>query len=166
MSGVAPTQSYGSSAPAWRAAPAVAAGDGCGVAPERIQADAAGSRGAWHGAVALTVRGAVAELDGRAADLTGKGERLWKPAAGRPALVIVVDEYAELPEDAHRLADSIARRGRAVAVTLLVATQRPTQAAMGHSAVRSQMDVRVCLRVRERRDTDLVLGQGMYADGW
>ena len=109
---------------------------------------------------------AVAELDGRAADLTGKGERLWKPAPGRPALVIVVDEYAELPEDAHRLTDSIARRGRAIAVTLLVATQRPTQAAMGHGAVRSQMDVRVCLRVRERRDTDLVLGQGMYADGW
>jgi S-DNA-T family DNA segregation ATPase FtsK/SpoIIIE len=109
---------------------------------------------------------AVAELDGRAADLTGRGERLWKPAPDRPALVIVVDEYAELPEDAHRLADSIARRGRAVAVTLLVATQRPTQAAMGHGAVRSQMDVRVCLRVRERRDTDLVLGQGMYADGW
>ena len=109
---------------------------------------------------------AVAELDGRAADLTGQGERLWKPAPGRPALVIVVDEYAELPEEAHRLTDSIARRGRAVAVTLLVATQRPTQAAMGHGAVRSQMDVRICLRVRERRDTDLVLGQGMYADGW
>ena len=28
------------------------------------------------------------------------------------------------------------------------------------------MDVRVCLRVRERRDTDLILGQGMVAAGW
>jgi DNA segregation ATPase FtsK/SpoIIIE, S-DNA-T family len=28
------------------------------------------------------------------------------------------------------------------------------------------MDVRVCLRVRERRDVDLVLGQGMLAAGW
>jgi S-DNA-T family DNA segregation ATPase FtsK/SpoIIIE len=53
-----------------------------------------------------------------------------------------------------------------VAVTLLVATQRPTQKAMGSGAVRSQMDVRVCLRVRERRDVDLVLGQGMLAAGW
>ena len=60
----------------------------------------------------------------------------------------------------------VARRGRAVAVTLLVATQRPTQKAMGSGAVRSQMDVRVCLRVRERRDVDLVLGQGMLAAGW
>jgi S-DNA-T family DNA segregation ATPase FtsK/SpoIIIE len=63
-------------------------------------------------------------------------------------------------------ADSIARRGRAVAVTLFVATQRPTQKAMGNSAVRAQMDVRVCLRVRERRDVDLILGQGMHAAGW
>src|SRR5262249_48969328 len=68
--------------------------------------------------------------------------------------------------EAAELADSIARRGRAVAVTLLVATQRPTQAVMGGGAVRSQMDVRICLRVREQRDTDLILGQGMLAAGW
>jgi S-DNA-T family DNA segregation ATPase FtsK/SpoIIIE len=80
--------------------------------------------------------------------------------------VIVVDEYAELPEAATTVADSIARRGRAVAVTLLAATQRPTQKAMGHGATRSQMDVRICLRVRERRDVDLILGQGMYNAGW
>lgn len=28
------------------------------------------------------------------------------------------------------------------------------------------MDVRICFRVRERRDVDLVLGQGMLAAGW
>ena len=37
---------------------------------------------------------------------------------------------------------------------------------MGRGAVRSQMDVRVCLRVRERRDVDLILGQDMLAAGW
>ena len=62
--------------------------------------------------------------------------------------------------------DSIARLGRAVAVTLVAATQRPTQKAMGQGAVRSQMDTRICFRVRERRDVDLVLGQGMLAAGW
>ena len=51
-------------------------------------------------------------------------------------------------------------------MTLLAATQRPTQKAMGSGAVRSQMDVRICLRVRERRDVDLILGQGMLAAGW
>jgi hypothetical protein len=86
-----------------------------------------------------------------------------------PALVIVVDEYAELAETAPEATadtDSIARRGRAVAVTLLAATQRPTQKAMGQGAVRSQMDIRVCCRVRERKDVDLILGQGMLAAGW
>jgi S-DNA-T family DNA segregation ATPase FtsK/SpoIIIE len=94
---------------------------------------------------------------------------VWEPAPDRPALVLVVDEYAELAEhapEAVAAADSIARRGRTVAVTLLAATQRPTQDAMGKGAVRSQMDVRVCLRVRERRDVDLILGQGMLNAGW
>ena len=62
--------------------------------------------------------------------------------------------------------DSIARLGRAVAVTLVAATQRPTQKAMGQGAVRSQMDTRICFRVRERKDVDLVLGQGMLSAGW
>ncbi|WP_329248226.1 hypothetical protein OG417_00875 [Actinoallomurus sp. NBC_01490] len=92
--------------------------------------------------------------------------RVWEPTKSRPALVIVIDEYAELPDAATAYTDSIARRGRAVAVNLLAATQRPTQKAMGHGAARSQMDVRISLRVRERRDVDLILGQGMYNAGW
>jgi S-DNA-T family DNA segregation ATPase FtsK/SpoIIIE len=109
---------------------------------------------------------AVTEVRRRADLQAGLGRRLWEPTPQAPALVVVVDEYAELPDDAHPNADSLARLGRAVAVTLLAATQRPTQKAMGHGAVRSQMDNRICLRVRERRDADLVLGQGMYAAGW
>ena len=84
----------------------------------------------------------------------------------QPALVVIVDEYAEMPEEAHDCADSIARRGGAVAVNLIAATQRPSQQAMGKGAVRSQMDVRICLRVRERRATDLILGQRSFNAGW
>jgi S-DNA-T family DNA segregation ATPase FtsK/SpoIIIE len=109
---------------------------------------------------------AVTELDRRADALAAKGSRLWEPTAQDPALVIVVDEYAEMPEQAQQYADSLARRGRAVAVNLLAATQRPTQSAMGGKSVRSQMDVRICLRVRERRDVDLILGQGAFNTGW
>jgi S-DNA-T family DNA segregation ATPase FtsK/SpoIIIE len=108
----------------------------------------------------------VSELDRRASDQAARGVRLWEPTRARPALIVVIDEYAELPEEAAAPADSMARRGRAVAVNMLAATQRPTQRAMGHGAVRSQMDVRICLRVREPRDTDLILGQGMYNNGW
>jgi S-DNA-T family DNA segregation ATPase FtsK/SpoIIIE len=112
---------------------------------------------------------AVAVLEARAAFLASVGRRVWEPSPDMPALVIIIDEYAELVEaapDATGDSDSLGRRGRAVAVTLNAATQRPTQKAMGQGALRSQMDVRICFRVRERKDVDLVLGQGMLSAGW
>ncbi|WP_344944189.1 cell division protein FtsK [Actinomadura miaoliensis] len=115
------------------------------------------------------LRDADAVLEARAAWLAARGRRVWEPTPELPALVIIIDEYAELADeapDATSDTDSIARRGRAVAVTLIAATQRPTQKAMGKGAVRSQMDVRVSFRVRERKDVDLILGQGMLAAGW
>jgi FtsK/SpoIIIE family len=112
-------------------------------------------------------RDAVARLEERAARMAAEGKRVWEPTPDDPALIIIADEYAELPEQAHPDADSVSRRGRAVAVNLIAATQRPTQAAMGkNTAVRSQMDIRICLRVREPRDADLILGQGMVNSGW
>ncbi|MFD9940048.1 cell division protein FtsK [Nonomuraea sp. NPDC059023] len=111
----------------------------------------------------------VTILDARADHLARAGERVWNPSPAMPALVILIDEYAELSDDAPnalRHADSIARRGRAIAVQLVAATQRPSQKAMGKGAVRSQMDVRIACRVREQRDVDLILGQGMLKAGW
>jgi FtsK/SpoIIIE family/IclR helix-turn-helix domain len=118
---------------------------------------------------AALLHDAVAILQARAELLAATGRRVWGPSRDMPALVIIIDEYAELADDAQDAmgyADSIARLGRAVAVTLVAATQRPTQKAMGQGAVRSQMNLRICFRVRERRDVDLILGQGMLAAGW
>jgi S-DNA-T family DNA segregation ATPase FtsK/SpoIIIE len=113
------------------------------------------------------LRDAVEKLNERAARMAAAGRRVWEPTPDDPALIIIVDEWAELPAEAHGYADSIARRGRAVAENLIAATQRPTQDAMGKgTAVRSQMDIRICLRVREPRDADLILGQGMVNAGW
>ena len=112
-------------------------------------------------------RDAVAWLNHRARENAAAGKRVHEPAPDDPALIIITDEHAELPAQAHECADSIARRGRAVAVNLIAATQRPTQTAMGKdTAVRSQMDIRICLRVREKRDADLVLGPGAVTAGW
>ncbi len=112
-------------------------------------------------------RDAVAELDQRAARMAAEGKRVWEPTPDDPAIIIVVDEWAELPAEAREYADSVARRGRAVAENLIAATQRPTQDAMGKgTAIRSQMDIRICLRVREPRDADLILGQGAVNSGW
>jgi len=119
-------------------------------------------------AIAL-LRDAVAVLEARAELLAAAGRRVWEISPDMPALVIIIDEYAELADeapDAMSDTDSIARLGRAVAVTLIAATQRPTQKAMGQGAVRSQMDLRICFRVREPRDVDLILGQGMLSAGW
>ena len=118
---------------------------------------------------AALLRDAAAILQARAELLAATGRRVWEPSPDMPALVIIIDEYAELTDDAQDAmgyADSIARLGRAVAVTLAAATQRPTQKAMGQGAVRSQMNLRICFRVRERRDVDLILGQGMLNAGW
>ncbi|GLW63982.1 hypothetical protein Arub01_22260 [Actinomadura rubrobrunea] len=115
------------------------------------------------------LRDAVAILEARADHLAATGRRVWEPSPKMPALIIIIDEYAELSDEAPEATgytDSIARRGRAVAVQLIAATQRPTQKAMGKGAVRSQMDVRIAFRVRERRDVDLILGQGMLNAGW
>jgi DNA segregation ATPase FtsK/SpoIIIE, S-DNA-T family len=78
-------------------------------------------------------RDAVTELNDRAARMAAEGKRLWEPTPGNPALVIICDEHAELPDQAHADADSAARRGRAVAVNLISATQRPTQAQISGS---------------------------------
>jgi S-DNA-T family DNA segregation ATPase FtsK/SpoIIIE len=118
---------------------------------------------------AALLAAAVTVLQARAAHMAATGQRVWEPSPDMPALVIIVDEYAELADEAPEAmsdTDSISRLGRAVAVTLVAATQRPTQKAMGQGAVRSQMDTRVCFRVRERKDVDLVLGQGMLTSGW
>jgi S-DNA-T family DNA segregation ATPase FtsK/SpoIIIE len=115
------------------------------------------------------LRDAVSVLKGRAEFLASAGRRTWEPAPEMPALVIIIDEYAELSEEAPEAmhyTDEIARLGRALAVTLVAATQRPTQKVMGQGAVRSQMDLRICFRVREQRDVDLILGQGMLNAGW
>jgi S-DNA-T family DNA segregation ATPase FtsK/SpoIIIE len=119
-------------------------------------------------AIAL-LRDAVAILQGRAEYLASAGRRTWEPTQEMPALVIVIDEFAELAEEARYAmgdADTIARLGRALAVTLIAATQRLTQKVMGQGAVRSQMDLRICFRVREQRDVELILGQGMLKAGW
>jgi S-DNA-T family DNA segregation ATPase FtsK/SpoIIIE len=108
-------------------------------------------------------------LYARAQYLTGIGKREWQPSERMPALIILIDEYAELAEQAPgalKDADTIARLGRAPAVTLVAATQRPTQKVMGQGAVRSQMNIRLSFRVEEQRDVDLVLGQGKLRAGW
>lgn len=113
--------------------------------------------------------GAVTIVFARAQHLAGHGKREWQPSPARPALVIIINEYAEFAgdaPDAMRDIGTIARLGRAPAVTLLAATQRPTQKVMGQGGVRSQRNIRISFRVGEQRDVDLIRGQGKLKAGW
>ncbi len=108
-------------------------------------------------------------IDARNRWLVHHGRDAWQPTPEAPALVVPVDELAELVEqlpDAATFLDSIARLGRKTAVTLLVATQRPTQEALGGGALRAQLTVRVCLRVTEPADGELILGRGKAKQGY
>jgi DNA segregation ATPase FtsK/SpoIIIE, S-DNA-T family len=101
--------------------------------------------------------------------LVHHGRDLWQPTPDAPAVVLPIDELAELVDqlpDAAALLDSIARLGRKTAVTLLVATQRPTQAALGGGALRAQLTIRLCLRVTEAADGELILGRGKAKQGY
>lgn len=68
------------------------------------------------------IRDGVGSLNRRAREKAAQGSRVLDPSPDDSALVIIVDEYAELPDEAHDCADSVARRGRAVAVNLIAAT--------------------------------------------
>jgi S-DNA-T family DNA segregation ATPase FtsK/SpoIIIE len=108
-------------------------------------------------------------IDTRNRQLTRDGVDAWRPTPDAPALVVPVDELAELIEqlpDAAAQLDTIARLGRKTAVTLLVATQRPTQAALGGGALRAQLAIRICLRVTEPADGELILGRGKAKQGY
>jgi DNA segregation ATPase FtsK/SpoIIIE-like protein len=114
---------------------------------------------------------AVTIMSARVQHLAGHGKRERQPSPARPALVmmIIIGEYAELAGDAPgAMSDTgtIARLGRAPAVTLVAATRRPTQKVMGHGAVRSQMNIRISFRAGEQRDVDLILGHGTLKAGW
>ena len=86
-----------------------------------------------------------------------------------PVLIILIDEYAELVDEAPE-AVKYADSSRSARPCGRGQPDRRDPAADaegdGQGAVRSQMDVRVCFRVRERKDVDLILGQGMLAAGW
>jgi DNA segregation ATPase FtsK/SpoIIIE, S-DNA-T family len=108
-------------------------------------------------------------LEARNRWLVHHGRDAWQPTPEAPAVVLPVDELAELIEQLPAAAaylDSIARLGRKTAVTLLVATQRPTQEALGGGALRAQLTVRVCLRVTEPADGELILGRGKAKQGY
>jgi DNA segregation ATPase FtsK/SpoIIIE, S-DNA-T family len=112
---------------------------------------------------------AVAVLEARMAQLARRGARELAPSPGTPALVVVVDEHAELvarcAKPALAAIDSIAKRGRAAAVTVVLASQRATMDVLGSEILRANLRVRFCLGVEDPGEVALALGLG-GKKGW
>jgi DNA segregation ATPase FtsK/SpoIIIE, S-DNA-T family len=105
-------------------------------------------------------------LDARADLLAARHERKWQPTPTEPALVIAVDELAELDADAMALLERLARLGRAEGIILVGVTQRPSADVLGGLDARTQMTARIALGVVEPRDGELILGAGRLGAGW
>lgn len=81
-----------------------------------------------------------------------------------PWLFIVVDEFQALVTSHPDIMDqliSLATLGRSLSMFLIIATQRPAGIVDGH--IRSNMSLRLCLRVREAHDSIDVLGNDKAA---
>ncbi len=113
---------------------------------------------------------AVAVMERRLATLGDGEDDTVRVSPELPALKVIIDEYDEMvaqePEAASKV-DTIVRRGRKAAVTVLLTSLRPTKEALGSKAIRQQLSVRVLLPVNEAQDADLILGSGRRArEGW
>ncbi|MGD9525630.1 cell division protein FtsK [Pseudonocardia sp.] len=93
-----------------------------------------------------------------------------RASLGLHPLVVIVDEaqevfsHGEHGEEAGRLCEAIIKRGRALGVILVLATQRPDAKSLP-TGVSTNVGVRFCLRVMDQLANDMVLGTSMYKAG-
>jgi S-DNA-T family DNA segregation ATPase FtsK/SpoIIIE len=113
------------------------------------------------------LRDLVAEVQHRAARLADQGLVAARPDAETPALVLVVDEWAELGAEgtskqraeAHELLRRYVSLGRAVGCSAVLATQRPTSDTVD-TGTRALLAHRLTLRCGDRWQSEAILGQG------
>ncbi len=84
--------------------------------------------------------------------------------------VVAIDECQELfshpdfKDDAARLSEGIIKRGPAMGIILVLATQRPDAKSLP-TGVSANVGIRYCLRVMGQTENDMVLGTSSYKNG-
>jgi len=97
-------------------------------------------------------------------------ELAGRKSLGLHPLVVAVDECQELfshsehGKEAGELATAIIKRGRALGVILLLATQRPDKDSLP-TGVSANVGIRFCLRVMGQIENDMILGTSAYKNG-
>lgn len=114
------------------------------------------------------LQAAEEEMEARKAVMRSKRVANYPISEERPALVIVVDELAEVTDEAKAMVEHVARLGRARRVQLVLATQRPDVASLGDAggALRSHVTTTIGLGVRTPEESRLVFGSAAAAAGW
>lgn len=80
-----------------------------------------------------------------------------------PYMIFVIDEYADLQSispNTETLCKSLAQKGRASGIILLLATQRPSADVIS-TTLRSNFPSRICLKVDNSTSSQIVLGDGV-----
>ncbi|WP_330335617.1 FtsK/SpoIIIE domain-containing protein (plasmid) [Streptomyces sp. NBC_00536] len=103
-------------------------------------------------------------------DKLGKPVKKWVPGEHGPAWFVFIDELAELmrqvPATA-KLIESLLQVARFVGITLVCATQSPSNRVFGgNTDGRQQYQVRIGLGAKESTTANLIFGPGAYGDGW
>ncbi|AXI91342.1 hypothetical protein SAM9427_36870 (plasmid) [Streptomyces sp. ETH9427] len=100
----------------------------------------------------------------------GKPVKKWIPGEHGPALFVFIDELAELMRqlpNASKLLESILQVARFTGITLVCATQSPSNRVFGgNTDGRQQYQVRIGLGAKESTTANLIFGPGAYGDGW
>ena len=86
---------------------------------------------------------------------------------GLHPMVIAIDECQELfaddeyGEEAAKYATAIIKRGPALGIILILATQRPDKDSLP-KAISANAGIRICLRVMGWQENDMILGTGTH----
>jgi DNA segregation ATPase FtsK/SpoIIIE, S-DNA-T family len=112
---------------------------------------------------ALTDALALAEVRPRMLAELGMGDA-WAPSPTRPALIVVIDEYPRLSDQAKALAVGLLGIGRKSRITVILAASEATSDALG-AAIADTTACKILLPCRHT-DVRLVLGPNMIAEGW
>ena len=122
-------------------------------------------------AVAL-LEAAVRVIEWRGPEMERRGLRTWPASPAEPALVIPIDEIQKLSGNRRAIEaiKTITAQGRAMAVSVVIATQYPTIPALGGQLggqlIAANMTAAICLRVNKPAETNVALGPGAAGAGW
>ncbi|MFD7763611.1 FtsK/SpoIIIE domain-containing protein [Streptomyces microflavus] len=111
-----------------------------------------------------------AEVERRGAILASLGEKKWVPGKHGPAWFVFIDELAELVRrvpQAAKLVESLLQVARFTGISLVCATQSPSNRVFGGSTDgRQQYQLRIGLGAKESTTSNLIFGPGAYGEGW